>query len=759
MWKSSLAALAGAAAAQLTSFAPVEYALDRVFLVCLVACLVFGRAVGAGFGIGAFAFWLAALAVLDDRLEPAFAGDNILTRVEVIGFPARRDGTVQMLVRPVAGARLPGRIRLGWRSPPATPRAGDVWELVVRLRVPRSVANPGGYDAEAWLFREGVGATGYVVESPRNRLLKAGAGGAVLGLRRAIAGRIEQRVGSDSVSAVLIAITVGARHRLSDDQWQRYARTGTSHLMAISGLHIGLAATATYLLASLLLLAGRYRGRNRRVAFGAAVAVASVYTLLSGFGVPALRALVMLSVGVLAWSRARAIGSFDAWALALLVVVLAAPLRVGSAGFLLSFAAVLLLLWSARQSGFRYQTAMMRRSVGTSALLVRLQFVLLLGLLPLVLVLFDRVAPAAPLVNLVLVPLFSIVTVPAALAGVALSGPLAPLGDALIGVAAWTVAVSEAFMAGPGWPDGGMGQQLGATGIACALMAASWALLPRGWPGRWLSLPAVLAIAVWQPERVPAGCLRVTVLDVGQGQAIVVETRSSSLLYDTGPGWPGGRDAMSAIVLPYLRYRGIDALATTVVSHSDLDHAGGLETLRAALPTGRILAGEPIDAVGMSAANCHAVRPWQLDGVRFAFLAAAVAERLEGNNRSCVLEISYGSNRVLLPGDIERPVEEALADAGVLRPVTLVSIPHHGSRTSSSTAFIDATRPALAVASAAYGNRWGFPKPAIVRRWESYGAVVHATAGTGAVVVTLCAGRQPIVHLERLSRQRLWHSP
>jgi len=759
MWKSSLAALAGAAAAQLTSFVPVEYALDRVFLACLVAQLVFGRAVGAGFGIGAFAFWLAALAVLDDRLEPAFAGDNILTRIEVVGFPAKRDGMVQMLARPLAGPRLPGRIRLGWRLPPATPRAGDVWEVVVRLRVPRGAANPGGNDAEAWLFRERVGATGYVVESPRNRLLEAEAGGALLRLRRAIAVRIERRVDSDPVAAVLIAITVGARHRLSDEQWQRYARTGTSHLMAISGLHVGLAATASYVLTSLLLLAGRYRGHNRRVAFGAAVAVASVYTLLSGFGVPAVRALVMLSVGALAWSRARAIGSFDAWALALVAVVFAAPLRIGSAGFLLSFAAVLLLLWSARQSGIRYETAAIRRRVAAAAVLVRLQFVLLLGLLPLVLVLFDRVAPAAPMVNLVVVPLFSIVTVPAALAGVALGGPLAPLGDTLLGIAGWTVAVSEAFIAGPTWPDGGMGQQFGAKGIACALMAAAWAILPRGWPGRWLSLPAVLAIVAWQPERVPAGCFRVTVLDVGQGQAIVVETHGSSLLYDTGPGWPGGRDAMGAIVLPYLRYRGIEALAATVVSHSDLDHAGGLETLRAALPAGRILAGEPIDAVGISAVNCHAVRPWRRDGVRFAFLSAPAAERLEGNNRSCVLEISHGTSRVLLPGDIERPVEAALADAGVLRPATVVSIPHHGSRTSSSTAFIDATRPALAVASAAYGNRWGFPKPDIVRRWESYGAAVHATAATGAVVLTLCKGRQPIVHLERPSRQRLWHSP
>jgi len=264
---------------------------------------------------------------------------------------------------------------------------------------------------------------------------------------------------------------------------------------------------------------------------------------------------------------------------------------------------------------------------------------------------------------------------------------------------------------------------------------------------------------VWQPERLPAGCLRVTVLDVGQGQAIVVETRNTSLLYDTGPGWPGGRDAMSAIVLPYLRYRGIDALAATVVSHSDLDHAGGLDSLHAALPIGRLLAGEPIDKAGMNAADCHAVRPWRRDGFRFAFLTVPAAGHLDGNNRSCVLEIAHGADRVLLPGDIERPVEEALAAAGILRPATLVTMPHHGSRTSSSTAFIDGTQPALAIASAAYGNRWGFPKPAIVRRWQSYGAVVHTTAATGAVVLTLCAGQEPIVHLERPARQRLWHSP
>ena len=238
-----------------------------------------------------------------------------------------------------------------------------------------------------------------------------------------------------------------------------------------------------------------------------------------------------------------------------------------------------------------------------------------------------------------------------------------------------------------------------------------------------------------------------------------METHRSALLYDTGPGWRDGGNLVDGVIRPVLDYRGIGELDVTVISHADLDHAGGWPALGAFLPTGRLIAGEPDAMRYGSPVSCHGVRPWTRDGVRFRFLAAPPRTRTPGNNRSCVLEVSAGGQRALLAGDIERPVEEALAGEGELIQATVATVPHHGSRTSSSTAFIDAVRPAVAVASAAYGNRWGLPKTAVVRRWEAAGAEVYSTATDGALIMTLCPDRVSSPRPWRRDRPRMWRSP
>ncbi len=757
MWQLSLAMVAGATAAELTSFVPPTYGLEPLFLACLGLRLFAGRAVYAGFGVGAAACLFSATSLSHERLDPQFAGDSILTRIEVAGFPARREETVSFIAAPLDDRRLPRRLLLRWRQPPATPKGGDTWEIILRLRVPRGLMNPGGRDREAGLYRDGIGATGYVVASRRNRLVDGDGGGLLLRLRQAMVARIVTTVDDRERAAVLVAITVGARHLLSPEQWERYARTGTSHLMAISGLHVGLAGAFAYGFMSLVLAAGRIRVANRRVAGVVAVAAAGAYTALSGFGVPAVRAFTMLAVATLAIVSKRPVDAVQLLALAAMLVILLEPAAAGSAGFVLSFAAVSCLVWLARSADAPDHGR--GRLVIAAIKAWRMQWVLLAGLLPLTLLLFGRVSLAAPLVNLLVVPVFSFVTVPAVLGGILLDGPFAPLGDALLELSAASIALTEGLIGFDGWPEGRHAVRRGAAGWLLAILAAAWALLPRSWPGRGASLPALAAVLLWQPGTPRAGCFRVNVLDVGQGQAVLVETAASALLFDTGPGWRDGGNLVASVIRPALDYRGIGRLDVTVISHADLDHAGGWPALTALLPTGRLLAGEPHAMADGTPVSCHRVRPWMRDGVRFRFVHATTGTRSNGNNSSCVLEVSAGSYRALLTGDIERPVEEALVREGLLQETTLVSVPHHGSRTSSSMALVDALRPAVAVVSAAYGNRWGLPRTDVVHRWETAGARLYNTATDGALVMTLCHDGIDSLELSRHARRRIWQVP
>lgn len=714
--------------------------------------------IAAAFATGIGLYLVHAAVAIDARVDREYTGDNILTQVRVLGFPSHGENGTRFVATAVEDRRLPAKFRLVWREPRALPRGGDVWQLVIRLKRPRGAMNPGGFDSEAWLLRERIGGTGYVIDSPRNRLLATGEGGRLLALRQRLDQRISRVVTDQSAAAVLKAISIGTRHELSDDQWERYAVSGTSHLMAISGLHIGLAAIASYGLAMILMTLIRLRRRNHILALAVAVLVAGIYTLVSGAGIPAVRAFIMLAIGSIALLRTSATTGAAVWAAALLVVTTLDPLAAGNAGYVLSFGAVACLLWLGRHREVAVNGPVAYRLFWRLGPLLRMQAVLLLGLLPATVAIFDRFAPAAPAINLVAVPLFSVLVVPATLAGLILDGPLGALGDALLGLAAKAVGGLDDILAADVWPSGRAPGGLGIAGGISVLGAIAWAFLPRGWPGRWLSVPALMALLMWQPARPAAGCVSIAVLDVGQGQAIVVETATYTLVYDTGPAWPGGRSAAANTLLPYLAYRGIERIDTTVVSHADLDHAGGLAALAEAMPLGRLLAGESLEHLGFGAELCHGARPWQRDGIRFAFVSVRIGEQV-GNDASCVLEISAGPYRALLTGDIERPVETLLVRRGVLRKASVVTMPHHGSQTSSSTAFVTAVDADVAIASAGWENRWGFPKQDIVERWTRHGTTVLSTSTYGAIGVEICQDGPSTPRLERTARRRIWHGP
>ena len=745
----------------------IRVAPDSNLCVAMVLAAFLALAVGrwrapACLALGAALFWLAGQGLIEGRLDPRFEGDSLLTRVRVADFPVRDENGVTFVVVPVGDGRLPARARVSWFEPRVVPMLGEVWELELRLKRPRGASNPGGFDRETWLFRERVLATGYVVDGPRNRLIQ----GTELSLRERIRRHYVDLAAaaadSDRAAAVLAAVGAGARHRLSRQQWDDFARTGTTHLMAISGLHVGLAASLSAGLG--LLLAGPLRGRGSPIVVASAAGVlgAFLYAWISGFAVPARRATLMLALAACALVLRRRVDSRHALLVAAAVIFVLDPVASLAPGFALSFGAVAILIWLTPLWRPARPGSRRARLAARAAALAVLQGHLFVGLAPLTIVLFRRIAALSIPVNLLAVPWFSVVTVPLALAGLLLGGVAEGTAAKVLGLAASSIDaldgllqfVSALPLAAPTLAA------IAGPALGLALLPLLWVLLPRGWPGREVALVGLCALVLWRPQPPPAGCFDAWTLDVGQGLATVVRTARHALLFDTGMAWRNGGSAAESTVLPFLSALAIPRLDWLVVSHADLDHAGGVDALLAQSVVRRMLVGEA-DTLpqGRQAALCAAGQHWRSDGIDIRMLYPGEPGRYEGNDASCVLRVSTGSYGLLLTGDIEAEAERRLLASARGIDADVVVVPHHGSRTSSSPAFVDALRPEVAIVSAGHANRWGFPKPEVVARWNSAGATVLETASAGAIGIRICArtGIERIVR-HRDARRRFWHA-
>ena len=730
-----------------------------------VACAVSRRFRPLAFLLAGFVLvGVEAHRVVGDRLDERLAGRDLTESFRIVDFPdsaafARPDpAPVRLVLAPTEPlSMLPGRIRVTWFAPPSVPRLGDCWRLTVRLRAPRGAANPGAFDYEAWLFRQAIGATGYVRDgAPDARCAPAPA---TVRLRQRLAERLLRTLPPDDATAVVLAIALGARHGISDERWRDYAVTGTSHLMAISGMHIGLAAGATYGVALVLCGVMRRRGNHRIVASVCALAAAVGYAAVSGFAVPARRATVMLALAVVGILLRRPVAPLPLLGASCLIVLSANPLDALSPGFKLSFGAVAVLFAATRRRIGRAPPTLTRRVGAGLRDLGALQVALLLGLLPLTAALFGRVSWLAPAVNALVLPVFNIATVPLALTGLAM--PHAPVADALLAGARQSVRVLHAIIAAAGRLPGAelrVAELRGGIAVAAGLPLL-WIVLPRGWPGRAVAALAAAAIAIYAPPRPPAGCADVHVLDVGQGLAVAVLTTRRTILLDTGPAFRSGADAGRFAVLPVLQSLGVGRLDMLVVSHADQDHAGGVRSVLAGVGADTLLVGETLDGVAQPQHRCRAGQSWHWDGVRFAVLHPAAADVRTGNNASCVIEIAAGRHRVLFTGDIEAPVERRLLQDGLLSAVDLAIIPHHGSATSSREDFVSVLGPAVAVASAGHANRWNLPKPRVLSRWRSAGATIYSTADDGALSFRLCRdGGLSLRQRHRADRRSPWHA-
>ncbi|PJJ99507.1 DNA internalization-related competence protein ComEC/Rec2 [Lysobacteraceae bacterium NML91-0213] len=708
--------------------------------------------------MGAALAGMHAVFALAVQLPPAMERADVPLSGRVVGLPEHDVDRTRFQFRvdrnhaiPVA---LQGRLlRLAWydgRDGTSSGRhaleAGSRWTFTARLRAPRGLRNPGWYDSEKHAFARRISAVGYLRDREPVAQLRAGQG--IDHWREQVAQRIEAAVASAS-SRYVRALALGDTRGLDEVDWETLRATGLTHLIAISGFHVGLVAGFFALLAGgvwrLWPALGRVLPRPHAAVL-AAFAAAVFYAAVAGWALPTVRTVLMIAVAMAARLWRRPLGVADALALAGIAVVLVDPLSLLTAGFWLSFAGVAWLVWCLPDA--------QGKPVLVSFL--RAQWVATLGLLPLTVILFGQASLAGPVANLVAIPWWSLVVVPLSLIGTALEAAHAGWGSGAWRLAAWCFDLA--------WP---LFERLAASDVSLwwlpesrwfalplAVLAAFWLLLPRGVPGKGLALLLWLPL-LWPDRQLPGhGAAELTVLDVGQGLSVLVRTRQHALLYDMGPAVPDGYDAGERVVLPALHALGVRQLHALVASHADLDHAGGLAAVLRRFPAAPLFA--PQHAAIEGAVPCLAGSSWAADGVGFRFLHPPLHFPDFRNEASCVLRIDTAHGSVLLAGDIGAVVERELVRAGpggIRADVVLVA--HHGSGKSSDPLFVDATGAGHALVSTGHGNRFGHPQAEAVGRWEAAGARVHDTAAAGALRVRLDAGGVSVSE-RRTSHPRLW---
>jgi competence protein ComEC len=709
------------------------------------------------FAVGVMWAWWRAWILLPAELPPGVAGTDLTLVGDIVSLPEVQAGRTQFDFAPRDAHRrgLPARLRLSWFDATPAPRAAETWQLVVRLRAPRGFANPGGYDYEGELFRAGVGATGYVRASADNRRLAVRIGAyPVLALRAAIVRRIERALGESPAAGVIAGLAVGASQRISAQQWRVFAATGTTHLIAISGLHVTMVAALAMLVAQVCWRLPRRRLPRRACAdvsclCGALAALA--YAALAGFSVPTQRTVVMLLCALSAIRLRRVQPPVNVLALALIAVLLHDPHAVLTAGLWLSFVAVAAIILGV---GVLERSQPLRAFIAT-------QTAVSVALVPATALLFGSVSLVAPAANVVAIPLYSGLLVPGTLLAIALL-PFADAGDLMLTLTARLFEFSWPAFAWAANLPGALVHPAAPGPWQALLLCASAVVLMSPLSAR-LRAPGLLlfvALAVSRPERPAAGTFTLTTLDVGQGLSVIVRTRSHALLFDAGPAFRSGRSAGELVVVPYLHHEGIAQLDMLVTSHADNDHTGGVAAIERAFTVvtarhgGAARSGRQVPS-----SPCRRGEAWIWDGVRFEFLHPSAEESWSDNDGSCVLSIAAGETRALLTGDIEADAEARVLARTTLKGVDVVIVPHHGSRSSSSERFVRETQARLAIVSAGAGNRWRFPHEEIIARWCAAGAQVIDTAEWGAIGIALGpATGVASANAYRLRHRRYWHA-
>ncbi len=675
----------------------------------------------------------------------------------------------------------PRRLQLSWYGATPTLQAGDVWLLTVRLQPMTGLRNPGGFDRARWAIANGLDARGYVRNKPPAERLAAASGYEIAAIRERFAQRLASVETANEHLGLVQALTLGIRDGVDRSVWDVLRQSGTAHLLAISGLHITLLAGWAYVLVrwlANLLLRRVVRSDSllseldaRSLALMASLLVAIAYALLAGFGLPAQRAVLMLSVWVFAGLRSRVIGTTHGLSLALLLVLLHNPLSVLSVGFWLSFGTVAALFYLHHghlrpvPAPVQSDTSTVMQGLTTqltARLLPALRTHVLLGLLllPVTAWFFQSGSIIAPLANLLAVPWVGVVVVPLSFLALLFSQCLPALAGSVLWLAQWSIDVLLSLLTRlVEWLAGSVTLLMPSVSVTLLCLGGLLVLLcPRGLGLRWLALPLLLPAISFNLHRPPPQGFEAHVLDVGQGLAVLIFSGEKTLLFDTGGKISSQLSMFDAVVMPFLQSTGRRHIDTLVVSHTDEDHAFGVPDVLQRFPDIRLISSAPLPGTMWlpdqpahgntgnlpTVEACHAGLQWRDGQTVFSVLHPAAGDSGSDNDRSCVMLIHHGASRVLLTGDIEAGAEARLAarlqavqrkaygHAGAL-PVDLMIAPHHGSNTSSTWQLLSAVRPEQVVFPAGNRNRYGFPHVDVQSRYLSLGVTLFTTGTEGAV--------------------------
>ncbi|MEE9339188.1 MAG: DNA internalization-related competence protein ComEC/Rec2 [Methylococcaceae bacterium] len=688
---------------------------------------------------------------LANRLPESLQGQTIEVEGQVIGLPHYDERKVRFdfaVSKPAYN--FPKKIRLSWYFPKQKIKTGQFWILSVKLKKPHGRFNPGGFDYEKWLFEQNIGATGYVRTNPEPLLNRfKSTNKSFSNLRQTISDNLDELLKDSDNKGLVKALMIGERNEINQQQWDVFRKTGTVHLLAISGLHIGLVSGLMYFL--VLQISIRFSTISpQKYAAIAALLLALFYSALAGFSLPTQRSLMMLIIAMIALVWQRKITASNTVSLTLFTVLIVDPLAVLSIGFWLSFLAVIVII---------YSLAGRLGRIGYWHSAIKIHCVTAIGLAPLLIYSFQQISVISPIANFISVPVISFLVVPLCLLSVVFMF-ISPLitEQCLTVVDTLLQGLYDILLIMADLPYAALNTEKASIfTIPLTLLAVLILIAPKGFPARWLGLVFLIPSLFINHEKLKQGEITTTLLDVGQGLSAVIETANHVLVFDTGAKYSNKFNMGDAVVIPFLESKGIEIVDTLLISHGDNDHSGGALSLIKQKNVSNILTSVPNLFEQYSPVFCLRGQNWEWDQVRFEILSPSEGFIEGENNNSCVLKVSSIYGTLLLTGDIEKPAEDWLVtnSANQLESDILIA-PHHGSKTSSSISLLEQVSPKMILIPVGYRNRFFFPHQEIVERYKKLSIPWISTADKGAVVVQM-KHNSILVHSTRDGQSKYWN--